>query len=702
MEVETKRLTPILAIAVALCAVTPLLVYGQPQGYVPVYFPPRGFYADWMDVKAVYMREDEEWLYFYLEYYGVIPVSNYHFRDLYISMDADMNSQTGVFYDCCPGVDYHIFFILFGDNSFSSAQLDKWDSAAGRWQWGVKNLRSESTRAPGLNFMEIKVNKRDINYTPSGIRYCARTVSVAVAMPDTKASYVIGSSMKRVSVDGEPDDWGAASPLVSFPYRSIVPPEIEVSSIYVADDSDNLYFRYDVIEKPSKKVNAGELFRWFSIYIDADNNGNTGYSTFNGADFWIYAYFYTGQAETSSVVEYKKYIGKGVDDKWQVIAISQNSSSSFNSVFELEVPLQFLGVKPKQLVNLYFRGTGAFVRRTPVLIYPDRIPPVTSINIGEPVYRNGTTIYVSSFTTFTFSANDTSGIKEIKFRVDKGEWNTYSTGFTLSAFPEGEHTIGYYSVDNAGNAEAEKNITVILDKTPPVTTAALWGPRYQIGSTIYVSAYTALALSAIDGESGVREIKLKVDGGPWSVYALELNFSTLSEGPHAVGYYSVDNVDNAETVRTLAIVLDKTSPVINDASPVGVVNTTTVTFTVRVEDSGSGVREARLYIDGAYQGVMSQIESIYTKTLNLPKGSHTWSVEAVDNVGNTATQSFSLVVAAGSPIEIIQLVAVAATAIAVASSAVSLAKYRKRKKMIEKIDEMIIKVKKFVEELEES
>ena len=69
-----------------------------------------------------------------------------------------------------------------------------------------------------------------------------------------------------------------------------------------------------------------------------------------------------------------------------------------------------------------------------------------------------------------------------------------------------------------------------------------------------------------------------------------------------------------------------------------------MTFTVKVEDSGSGVKEVKLTVDGASQGLMSQSGSTYTKTLSLSEGSHTWVVEAVDNVGNTATQKYSFTI----------------------------------------------------------
>jgi len=48
---------------------------------------------------------------------------------------------------------------------------------------------------------------------------------------------------------------------------------------------------------------------------------------------------------------------------------------------------------------------------------------------------------------------------------------------------------------------------------------------------------------------------------------------------------------------------------------------------------------------------MSQSGSTYSKTLNLSESSHTWIVEAVDNVGNTATQTYSFIILTGLPME---------------------------------------------------
>jgi hypothetical protein len=59
-------------------------------------------------------------------------------------------------------------------------------------------------------------------------------------------AYIIGSLVRKIKIDGDSNDWGSVSPLITFPPRSINPPELEISSIYIANDDENLYFRMGV------------------------------------------------------------------------------------------------------------------------------------------------------------------------------------------------------------------------------------------------------------------------------------------------------------------------------------------------------------------------------------------------------------------------------------------------------------------------
>jgi len=559
-----------------------LFVHGQPQGYVLIYSPPRGYQVDWMDVKAVYMKEEGNRLYFYVEYYGAIPSSGDYERWIDIFMDTDRNPSTGFSWEL--GLDYYILFRLYGDNSFSYATLNKWDSTSSSWK-NIKSLKPNARLASGLSYMEIWVDKQDIGYTPNGIDFYIVSDSYVKAIPGAELTYVVGSLVKQITVDGEPGDWGSIAPSVTFTPRSINPPELETSSIYVANDGENLYFRFDTRGKPTTTVSEGKLDRYFSAYLDTDNNGNTGYREYGGAEFYAYAGFSASPSKYTRV-DYYRYTGTGRDYSWQEIEGPRNPSD-FNNVFEFKIPLSLFGLGSGQTVGIHISAYSwrldRVIPQSGHLTYPDTTPPVTAIALSEPKYQAGSTTYVSGSTLFTLSASDAGGVKETKYRVDDS-WSTYTTGLT---------------------------------------------------------------------------------------------FSSLSEGSHAIGYYSVDNVNNAEAEKTLAIVLDKTPPAISDASPTGTIGSTSVSFTVKVEDSGSGVKEVRLIVDGASQGTMSVSGNTYTMTVSLSEGSHTWSIEAVDNVGNTATQSYSLTVSTWvGLLPYLTAIAIVIVIIAIAAAAIMLRRRR--------------------------
>ncbi|MEM3388301.1 MAG: DNRLRE domain-containing protein [Thermoproteota archaeon] len=203
----------------------------------------------------------------------------------------------------------------------------------------------------------------------------------------------------------------------------------------------------------------------------------------------------------------------------------------------------------------------------------------------------------------------------------------------------------------AGLTLSTATVTVIPDTKPPVTTIN-YDPKHSSDATTYVSGSTLFKLSATDDASGVKQTKYRIDGGSWNTYTAGFTLSTLSDGPHTIGYYSTDKADNNEAEKTLTVVLDKTPPAISGASPTGsiVMGSTSIKFTVRVEDSGSGVKEVRLTVDGIPQGTMTG-GSDYSKTITLTEGSHNWSVEAIDNLDNAASWNgvFTLTVDTAPP-----------------------------------------------------
>lgn len=147
----------------------------------------------------------------------------------------------------------------------------------------------------------------------------------------------------------------------------------------------------------------------------------------------------------------------------------------------------------------------------------DNTAPYTTIDLdGE---KNGE--WFASNVTVTLNASDnTSGISEVFYRVDNGTWNTYTASFMVRE--NGEHTVSYYSVDNAGNEEDEQSVTLNIDKRGPSLTVFtplegrlyLWGKktiRTLSGTTIILGDIT-VEVNATDNVSGIDRVEFYVDG----------------------------------------------------------------------------------------------------------------------------------------------------------------------------------------------
>jgi len=167
----------------------------------------------------------------------------------------------------------------------------------------------------------------------------------------------------------------------------------------------------------------------------------------------------------------------------------------------------------------------------------DDTPPATVISIGEPKYPTGGN-FVKSSTPLTLSAVDGGvGFNSTFYRLWGGTWSPwrdYSTSFSLAG-GDGTWHVEFLSFDYLGNMETIRNETLILDDTPPVTT---------------ISPATPFTLAAADSGCGVDVTMYRTDGGSWAVYT---GGFTLTEGEHAIYYYSIDNLGNVEQERSLVV-----------------------------------------------------------------------------------------------------------------------------------------------------
>jgi hypothetical protein len=191
----------------------------------------------------------------------------------------------------------------------------------------------------------------------------------------------------------------------------------------------------------------------------------------------------------------------------------------------------------------------------------DTTPPETTYTLeGE---KEGD-LYVGPVTVTLNATDDMSGVNYTMYQLDGDIWQEYNNPFVVSDY--GEHIVWFYSVDLAGNVEAEKNCTFTIktpDITPPVTTCTLDG---ELVGGVYVSNVT-VTLTATDDMSGVNYTMYKINDGIWQEYSSP--FVVSENGTYTIYFYSVDNAENVEPEKNIIFIIDLSDIILKASLIVG-------------------------------------------------------------------------------------------------------------------------------------
>ncbi|MEH7501525.1 DNRLRE domain-containing protein [Neobacillus drentensis] len=140
-----------------------------------------------------------------------------------------------------------------------------------------------------------------------------------------------------------------------------------------------------------------------------------------------------------------------------------------------------------------------------------------------------------------FTADDDptgTGVNRIETRVDGGDW-TNKTELTLTA--EGMHNVEYRAVDNAGNVEAVKQLSIGIDKTAPAIEVSVPGD----GSIYENSEDLTPQFALTDNFSGVDNSNTTVtlDTNSYKI-GTKIPLYTLPLGQHTLVISSIDLAGN--------------------------------------------------------------------------------------------------------------------------------------------------------------
>ena len=164
--------------------------------------------------------------------------------------------------------------------------------------------------------------------------------------------------------------------------------------------------------------------------------------------------------------------------------------------------------------------------------------------------------WISSDTKISLIAVDHfSGMSNTFYRFGaEGSSSPYNVPFSIAE--SGTREVAYWSVDNAGNVEDEKRITLSVDNISPVSNLSWNGINNEIDGTIHVSGTaTNLILSAEDEHSGLDKIWYQLDAGGAQTWLSPFSLRDLGDGLHRLVYWSVDNVGNKENINNISIYL---------------------------------------------------------------------------------------------------------------------------------------------------
>ena len=170
---------------------------------------------------------------------------------------------------------------------------------------------------------------------------------------------------------------------------------------------------------------------------------------------------------------------------------------------------------------------------------------------------------------------------------------------------------------------ASHTITANFAANPPLTTTAT--VNGTAGANSWYVSDVGISFSAPEA----KKICTKLDNRAESVTAgIAASMSITSGGSHTVVYYAVDSAGNEETPQTLKINIDMTPPAIRIA---GVTNGAVFAL-------GRTVPTMRYAVTDRFSGVASKDAALTGGNANNA-GIFTYTVNAMDNAGNTATKT---------------------------------------------------------------
>lgn len=191
----------------------------------------------------------------------------------------------------------------------------------------------------------------------------------------------------------------------------------------------------------------------------------------------------------------------------------------------------------------------------------DITPPITVAEFGKNNFGN----ILSNKSKIKLSATDNlAGVANIYYYFDdnKNKAQTYTNQLSSRDFAklsEGTHILYYYATDNVKNKERTQFLPIIIDQNPPELKLLAHGSQHTKRSTIYLSKYGTVSLSAEEKTTEVKNIRYNINGGKTEVYQNQNISFPQKNGLYYFNYFAEDKVANINK-KTQKIYIDTEAP----------------------------------------------------------------------------------------------------------------------------------------------
>ena len=293
-------------------------------------------------------------------------------------------------------------------------------------------------------------------------------------------------------------------------------------------------------------------------------------------------------------------------------------------------------------------GTAETVKTQALKI--DAVAPTAQISAPAD---NGDLLRTEATTVKVDASDAGSGVNEVDLLVDGDDFasssstsSPYEVTIPANALPLGKHTLKAVVLDALGNRTSSAPVTVNAKDGLPETTIACDGAACP---TDFVKGPVSVSLTAANGGGGLGATRFTLDGTDPDtsspIYTAPFTLSTST----TVKFRTWDTTGAAETVKTQALKVDAVGPTAQITAPADnadVQKAQANTVTVDASDSGSGVNEVDLLVDGDDFASSSSTSSPYDVTIPanaLTLGQHKLKAIVIDALGNRTSTAITTI-----------------------------------------------------------